>query len=218
MGSLIGIFDSGIGGRSVLTSCKELLPNEKFLYYADTEYAPYGDKSDEYIAKRVFEISNMLIEKGAKAIVVACNTATNVGIKLLRQHFKIPFVGLEPAIKPAVKAIKEGRIILLCTPATARQEKFRELLAKHGTANIEVAPQKNLACLIESNFDNLEMIRDGVYKMLESYKDAEGIILGCTHYIFIKNIITDFYGSKKITIFDGNAGAAQRLQQLLREV
>ena len=217
MSVLIGVFDSGCGGRSVLTSCKELLPNHKFLYYADIAYAPYGNKNDAYIKDRVFTISQMLIDKGVKAIVVACNTATGVGIKMLRKKFKIPFVGLEPAIKPAVATCGKNKIILLCTPATTRQENFKALLAKYGTPNVEIAPQKDLACLIEKNFNNLQAIKTDIHKMLEPYKDARGIILGCTHYVFIKEMIADFFYPKSVQIFDGNLGAARRLQQLLYE-
>jgi len=215
VGGFVGVFDSGKGGLTVLTSCKTLLPDEKFLYFADTANAPYGNKSDEYIKDRVFAISQMFVDRGAKAIVVACNTATNVGIKELRQHFKIPFVGLEPAIKPAIEQCASGKIILLCTKATARQDKLKDLLARHSSGNIEVVALETLATLIENNFRNLESIRGDVYSILSKHQDVCGVILGCTHYIHIKNIITDFYSNNNVKVFDGNDGAARRLKQLL---
>lgn len=213
---VIGIFDSGVGGLSVLTACKQLMPNEQFLYFADTDFAPYGDKSNLYIRRRVFSICDNFVAKGAKAIVVACNTATNVGIKMLRQRYSIPFVGLEPAIKPAQHI--EGEVVLLCTTATARQDKFLRLVEAYRPKNLIIAPQKNLAGLIEKNFANLERVRHEVYKTLAPYIKASAIILGCTHYVHIKQQIDDFYlaqGASVPQILDGNDGAARRLQNLL---
>ena len=217
--NLIGVFDSGVGGLSVLESCRAVLPDEQFLYFADKEFSPYGDKSDDFIKERVFYISENFIKRGVKAIVVACNTATNVGIKMLREKFKIPFVGLEPAIKPAVVECGNKKIILLCTPATARQTKFTELLKKHDTGNIHIVATSGLACLIEKNFNNLDDIANKVYDILLPHSDASGIILGCTHYVHIKPMIQNFYqklaSNSGVKIFDGNEGAARRLKELL---
>jgi len=249
----IGIFDSGAGGLSVLSSCRALLPYEDFIYLSDASHAPYGNKTDGEIAERVFACCERLMNLNCKAIVVACNTATGVGIKMLRQRYARPFVGLEPAMKPAVKAGIAGEIVILCTEATARQEKFLALLkqcvsgqlsvvswiaAPMGrnviktipspeprTPNpgfpptITVAPQKKLAALIEIRIDNLESIRPQVYEILTPYKDAAAVILGCTHYVFIREMIADFYRlqDRKIPIFDGNAGAARRLKGLLKK-
>lgn len=208
----IGIFDSGIGGLSVLNACKAILPNENYIYIADSQYAPYGDKCDNYIKERVFTLSECLIAKGVKAIVVACNTATNVGIKMLRERYQIPFVGLEPAIKPARGV--EGKKILLCTPATARQEKFLQLVEKYGTRDLVISPQPNLACIIEKNYPNLELAKEEIFCTLNQCHDAKAIILGCTHYVFVKDILSEYFNNQ-ILIFDGNEGAARRLKQLL---
>ena len=435
----IGIFDSGAGGLSVLNACRAVLPREDFIYLADIAGAPYGNKTDEEIAARVLACCERLLELNCKAIVVACNTATNVGIKMLRSRYARPFVGLEPAVKPAANAGLAGETVLLCTEATARQEKFNALLQQcvavdggwrmaddkergtgvrgqgagdsgtknekritnnvgwdeanngglkiphretnnekritnnvgrdetknaglkipHGEANnaglnipllrgvcgardersadgeeskitnkdanreavkrkkkkgqsadvnqitntdedcavgrgsgsvaallphavsggnkpppydtespslpihyslftihssspaphsslltihspspssspaphsslltpnfpppaIRVAPQKNLAALIEEHFGDLEPIRPQVYDILTPYKNAGAVILGCTHYVFVRAMIADFYRlqGKQIRIFDGNAGAAKRLKSLLKQ-
>jgi len=216
----IGIFDSGVGGLSVLDACRVVLPSENFLYYADFEFAPYGDKSDEYIKNRVFAICEMLINRGVKAIVIACNTATNVGIKMLREKYSLPIVGLEPAIKPAIEKYKDKKIVLLCTEATARQQKLKDLIEKYDGKSVVVCPQKELASLIENNFCSLEKVSDYIENSLSHHLDASAIVLGCTHYVFVKDIIEKFFESQNLQvlpeIFDGNLGATNRLHSLLK--
>ena len=201
----------------MLLEGKKLLPHEDFVYLADIKNAPYGNKTDAEISARVFDCSERLLKIGCKAIVIACNTATNVGIKMLRERYNCPFVGLEPALKPAMRATIEGTVVLLCTEATARQEKFLTLCRKFGKENLLVAPQKDLAALVEHNLCVLEKIRRPVYEILMPIKAARAIVLGCTHYIFLKDIITDFYRAQGQTIrfFDGNTGAINRLKSLL---
>ncbi|MCL2796701.1 MAG: aspartate/glutamate racemase family protein [Firmicutes bacterium] len=292
----IGVFDSGAGGLSVLEACRALLPREDFIYLSDARHAPYGNKADAEIAGRVFTCCERLINLNCKAIVVACNTATGVGIRTLRERYERPFVGLEPAIKPAIEAGFKGEIVLFCTEATARQEKFLKLLGQFQKGNGEwgmgngdivgadgkpsesvgvavpgdpylysqesqsinnvgiggspspatptgrnvirpipdsgfrtpnpespspiiISPQKNLAALIENHFDNLDLIRPQVYDILSAHKNAAAIILGCTHYVFVREMILDFYREQgcEIRIFDGNAGAARRLKSLLKQ-
>jgi len=219
----IGVFDSGAGGLSVLLACRALLPSEDFIYLADTKNAPYGNKKDAEILARVNVCCERLISLNCKAIVVACNTATGVGIKTLRERYARPFVGLEPAIKPAIEAGIAGEIVLLCTEATARQEKLLKLLSqfqiRHPSSTVTVAPQKNLAALIESHFADLESIRPQVHDILQTHKTAVAVVLGCTHYVFIREMIADFFrlhGCEN-PIFDGNAGAARRLKSLLKQ-
>jgi len=239
----VGIFDSGVGGLSVLAECKRLLPHENFVYLMDKENFPYGSKSDEFIEKRVFALSEKLLnEHSCKAIVVACNTATNVGIQMLRKKYNIPFVGLEPAIKPALETIKDGKVVLLTTPVTIRQKKFQDLLSRFDSKNLIILPQRDLASLIEDNintsgtlssvldfkisskrqtpaifFDYPEKIYPHIEKILTPYADAKGVVLGCTHYVFINELIERFFleRGKTVQIFDGNIGAAKRLKSLL---
>ncbi|MCL2062507.1 MAG: aspartate/glutamate racemase family protein [Firmicutes bacterium] len=219
----IGIFDSGAGGLTTLSACRRILPFENFIYLSDQEFAPYGNKSDSQIAERVFACSQRLLDLGCKAVVVACNTATNVGIKLLRTHFARPFVGLEPAVKPAceyAQQLDRPQIVLFCTQATARQEKFLALYQKYcAYPSAVVSPQKDLARLIENHLLCPEKIRGEVYKILTPYKNADIIILGCTHYILIQHLFQDFYLSqgRPVRVFHGNLGAANRLKYLLTQ-
>lgn len=211
----IGLFDSGVGGLSVLNKCLEILPNEHYIYLADSSHAPYGNKSFEYILQRVHECSETLISMGAKAVVVACNTATNVGIAQLRKDYNCIFVGLEPALKPAMNERTCGKVLVLMTEATYNQQKFKELYNKFDDGNIIISPQRDLAMMIEDSIDDVEILRKSVYKILLNYKGVESVVLGCTHYIFIKQLIEDFY-ENKIKIYDGNEGAAKRLYSLLK--
>lgn len=211
----IGFFDSGIGGISVMQECRKLLPNENFIYFADSKNAPYGNKTSKEILDRVTTCSEILLEQGCKAIVIACNTATNVGVKLLREKYLCPFVGIEPAIKPAVKEHKGGKILLLCTNATSKQEKFVELLSKYNNGDVIVAPQCDLAMDIEKNIENLSKIKSRVFSILDDYRNVSSVILGCTHYYFIKDFLNEYYNNE-VTIFDGNLGAAKRLKTLLQ--
>ena len=210
----IGVFDSGVGGISTLSACLDLLPSESFVYLADRSGMPYGSKSHDEIESRVGVCVETLLGEGVKAIVVACNTATNVGIAALRERYSLPFVGVEPAVKPAAIACRKGNILVLSTPATAAQEKFARLIERYDNGRIIIAPQPTLAEKTERHIDNLEAIRRDVYDILSRYRNVEGVVLGCTHYSFLKGIISDFYGGK-IKIFDSSEGAARRLVYIL---
>lgn len=212
----IGVFDSGVGGISTLRSCLDALPNESFIYLADRSGLPYGNKTLEAISARVDTCVNTLLREGVKAVVVACNTATNVGIKTLRETYAVPFVGVEPALKPAVEACGRGNVLLLLTAATEKQDKFRALKEKYDNGRVIVAPQETLASEVENHIENVEALRGTVYSILRRYKNVEGVVLGCTHYLFLRPLIHDFYNGH-IKIFDGNAGTARRLKAVLEE-
>lgn len=212
----IGIFDSGVGGISTLNSCLELLGDESFIYLADRSGLPYGNKTLEQIGGRVDVCVRALIEEGVKAVVVACNTATNVGIAALRKSYSLPFVGVEPALKPAVEQCRRGNVLVLLTSAAAKQEKFLSLLNRCDNGRVIVSPQEELAAEVEKNIEDLSALRCAVYKILSGYKNVEGVVLGCTHYVFLRGIVNDFYGGR-IKIFDGNDGAARRLQWVLEQ-
>lgn len=212
----IGVFDSGVGGISTLGACLDMLPDESFVYLADRSGMPYGEKNSEQIAARVTECVETLKGEGVKAVMIACNTATNVGIKELREKFDMPFVGLEPALRPAVESCRRGNILVLLTPATAAREKFLALVKELDNGRIIIAPQPTLASDVERVSDDFESLRETVYSILRRYRGVEGVVLGCTHYVFLRPLIEDFYCGK-IKIFDGNRGAARRLKTLLCE-
>lgn len=213
----IGVFDSGIGGITVLDSCRARLPHENFVYVCDPKHMPYGNLPAERIRERVDACVRELLQADCKAVVAACNTATNVGISWLRSEYKTIFVGLEPALKPAKEACGTGGILVLCTRATAAQPKFGELLARYGGRNVIVAAQSGLAEFVEQNIDKPDLLREKTFSVLQPYgSHIRGVVLGCTHYVFLRPYIQEFYRGEAL-VFDGNEGAAKRLGTLLAE-
>ena len=211
----IGCLDSGIGGISVLVSTKKLLPEEDFLYFADINSAPYGDKSTDEVRDIVLNSVNYLLTWDIKALLLACNTATSASVEMLRNLLDIPIFGVEPALKPAVKE-SLGRIIVLGTDLTLREEKFSNLLNKMGRAKDIVT----IACpgLMEMVENDPRRPEVGKYlqKLLAPYEDNIGsIVLGCTHYIFLKPWFKKYYPD--VMIFDGNDGVARQLTKVLTE-
>lgn len=215
----IGVLDSGVGGISVLRELVKLLPGEDFLYYGDSAHAPYGTKEVREVVELTCNITKLLLERGAKALVVACNTATSVAIPVLRETYKeIPVIGIEPALKPAVLAKDHPRVLVMATPMTLEQEKFSNMMHFYeNDANIEKVPCPGLVELIENG------ILDG--HELEAYlterfapfdpDTADGIVLGCTHYPLIRNKIAEMF--PKATIFDGGYGTAKQTRRRLEE-
>ena len=217
----IGFFDSGIGGISVLKNAIETLQNEVFVYFGDSKNAPYGSKNKDEIIRLCINICNFLIyENNCKAIVVACNTASSAAIKVLRSIYEpdIPIIGVEPAIKPAVENLRnnnpDGKILLLATPFTTKGEKLKFLLNKYNGFNIESIALDELAYMIETNL-NKESIYDYLYKILNTYKNkVDSVILGCTHYYFIKDLLINILG-EKVKIYDGIIGTNNELKRRL---
>ena len=214
----IGVFDSGAGGISVLAELIRQLPGEKFLYLADSANAPYGTKGCECVRNLSVTAARILLDKGIKALVVACNTATSVAIKNIRNEFDIPVIGMEPAIKPAVEAGRDGNIVVMATPLTLKEDKFNNLYSKYNeAAPIIPVPCPGLAELIESEADSKKVQE----YLLNIFKDVNiagvsTIVLGCTHYCFIKKQIQEFAG-EKVLIIDGNAGTARHLNAILQD-
>lgn len=217
--SPIGIFDSGIGGLSTLLECQKILRHEHFIFLSDTAFLPYGNKTQEQIRARVFYCTQELVEYGCKAIVVACNTATNVGIEYLRKSFGCPFVGLEPSIRAVYGTTSAKRCLLLCTTATKNGQKFKDLFLKYGSENIIVSDQKYLASVIQNHILDKEKLRQVVGDILDNYSNIGSVVLGCTHYVFVKDIIKDYYLSKGqfVSVYDGNKGSAKELKRKLKQ-
>ncbi|HEY8443483.1 MAG TPA: glutamate racemase [Clostridia bacterium] len=211
----IGVFDSGAGGITVLKACVQVLPCENFLYYGDTKNSPYGNLSDQKITELTFSAVDKLILMGVKAVVIACNTATAAAIRALREkHSEINIIGIEPAIKPAC-LYTDGKVLVLLTKAASRQEKFKSLIEKCGPSKIVVCPLTDLAQKIEQNIENLNILKPYILSELSSYQSSEikAVVLGCTHYIFVKDIIAQAFPGA--VLYDGNLGVANHLKDLL---
>jgi len=210
----IGIFDSGIGGMSVLLACRRLMPCEKFVYLADEANMPYGTRPADEVRASALGCCAALVGMNCKAIAVACNTATEIAIDDIRRLYpNIVTVGLEPALKPCFRELgRNGYAVALVTQATARSKKFMRNLGDC-EGRIKAAPQPELARRIET-CTNIKELAPYVNQMLEPYRDAEAVVLGCSHYSHIAALIREFYGGK-IKLYDGADGEAARLKYCL---
>jgi len=220
----IGVFDSGLGGISVLKRLVGLLPGERFVYFGDSAHNPYGAKTPEQILGYSRDICAGLIDAGAKAPVIACNTATSGAAATLRaEHPELPIVGIEPALKLAVEQgrrggmTRRGRILVMATPVTLGLEKFQHLVRSYGSA-IEVveAPCPGLAHRIEQGrLDEADLL--GLIRGLvgEHRGKVDSVVLGCTHYPFVRRQIAEVLGD--VPFFDGGPGASHRLRDLLAQ-
>ena len=212
----IGMFDSGIGGLNVLEEVRKLIPNENIIYYQDSSNNPYGEKTDEQLWKIVNNIVKYLISNGVKEIIVTCNTATTRCIKRLREEYTdIIFIGTEPAIKVATDNNYKN-ILLLGTPGTINSDRLHELVLKNKSdQNIYLVECDGLANAIEN--DNKDEIVKLLNHYLDEYKDKniDSVVLGCTHYCFIKDEIINILGN--IKLIDGNLGVARQAKKMLED-
>ncbi len=220
---MIGIFDSGVGGLSVWREIHRLMPGESCLYIADEAFCPYGPKDPAFIRERSAKISAYLIDRGAEIIVVACNTATAAAVGSLREKFDVPFVGMEPAIKPAALHSKSGVVGVLATAGTFRGRLYLDTLARFA-GDVRVVEQvgEGLVEAIERGvFDSPE-----INNLLHHHIDgmvaagADHIVLGCTHYPFLEKIISRIAGPEVVIVNPAPAVAAQTMRVLsqLREI
>ncbi|HDR9837759.1 TPA: glutamate racemase [Burkholderia multivorans] len=215
----IGIFDSGLGGLSVLRAVRARLPGESFVYVADTRHAPYGERDDAFITERTLAIGEWLVEQRAKALVVACNTATAQSIAAVRERLAIPLVGVEPGIKPAVEQSTSGVVGVLATQATLRSARFQALLERHGAGcRFICQPGHGLVQAVErgdTGSPALRALLDGYLKpMLDA--GADTIVLGCTHYPFLTPAIRSLIG-ERMTIVDTSDAIARQLARVLEQ-
>lgn len=191
----VGVFDSGIGGLSVLRHIREQLPNENLLYFADSGHAPYGDKPEGTVAERTLAVADFLLDQGSKALVVACNTATAAAIHLLRErHPELPIVGIEPGLKPAAALTKTRTVGVLATDRTLASAKFHVLhrqLAVTTGVRFVAQPCPGLADLIEAGELHSERTTELVRRYVEPLlaENADTLVLGCTHYPFVRHAI-----------------------------
>lgn len=209
----IGFFDSGMGGLSVLQEARRQLPKEQFLYYADEEHVPYGEKTQEEVIGYVEEAVRFMVDKEVKAIVIACNTATSVAIKRLREQYSFPIVGMEPAVKKAIDTHGKKRVLVAATPITVRGEKMKGLIQRVDHEHlVDLVPLPQLVRFAErgefastSVFDYLK--KEFSHFSLEQY---DAIVLGCTHFNYFKDSMRRIL-PEGIRFVDGNEGTVRQL-------
>lgn len=218
--SPIGVFDSGLGGLSVWNGLYKGLPHESLIYYGDGKNCPYGEKKQEEVIGYADQAVSALISKGAKMIVIACNTATAMAVDYLRGKYDIPFVGLEPAVKPAALGSKSGVIGILATDATFRGRHFRDTSARYENV-VEIIPAvgKGFVELVENDMEDspeaVEAVRNATAEMIS--RGADRIVLGCTHYPFLEKAFRDVIGSRDIILLDSAPAILKRVKSLLDE-
>ena len=213
----IGVFDSGVGGLSVLRDIRRELWNEDLLYVADSNHAPYGDKEAGYIEERSVAIAQFLVDQPVKAIVVACNTATSAAVAQLRAKFNVPIVAMEPAVKPAVAKTKSGVVGVMATRRTVSSDNFLNLLTRFGAnADIVVQPCPGLVEQVEAG----DLLGEKTRSLLETFvfplleKGADTLVLGCTHYPFLAPLIRSMVGIE-VAIIDPGEAIARELRRRL---
>lgn len=214
----IGVFDSGLGGISVLRACVALLPRENFLFFGDSANAPYGEKSLEQVRQLTVAAVDRLLAQHVKAVVIACNTATSAAIGLLRQaHPDLPIIGIEPAVKPAAQAQGSSSVIVMATPLTIREDKYQKLAAAFcHEADVISLPCKGLAEMVESGIFSGPVLDAYLQELLLPFRycNVDYIVLGCTHYPFVRQAIARNFG-RPVSIIDGSDGTARQLRRQL---
>ncbi len=215
----IGIFDSGLGGLSVWKEVAKQLPHESLLYYADSAHCPYGPRSADEIIELTSRITAYLLEQECKLIVVACNTATAAAIQHLRRQYPVPFVGMEPAVKPAALHTQSGHIGVLATAGTFKGRLYRETTQRYAdgvTVHIQVG--KGLVELVEQG----KLYSDETRQLLHTYLDPmlevgiDQLVLGCTHYPFLRPLIEEIVGVG-VAVIDPAPAVAKQVQHILME-
>lgn len=215
----IGIFDSGVGGLSVLRHIRAELPHEALLYVADSAHAPYGGKTPQQIQARSLALAEFLQGQGAKALVVACNTATAAAIGMLRERFDLPVIGMEPAVKPAAAATHSGVVGVLATTGTLKSAQFAALLENYGR-HVRVVTQ-GCPGLVEC-VERGELAAPATRELLRGYiapllaAGADTLVLGCTHYPFLQPLIEELTAGK-VALIDTGAAVARQVRRRIGE-
>ncbi|AZG13998.1 glutamate racemase [Cupriavidus pauculus] len=217
--SPIGVFDSGLGGLSVLREVRAMLPHEPLVYLADSRYAPYGDKPEAFVEARTLQVCEWLVAQGCKALVIACNTATMHAVQTLRERLPVPIIGVEPGLKPAAASSRSKVVGVLATANTLKSAKFNRLLAT-------LAPESRYLCtaghglvaLIEQGDVSGPAIREKLDAYLTPMLDAgaDTLVLGCTHYPFLSGTIRDMVGDR-LALIDTGLAIARQLSRKLDE-
>ena len=218
--SPIGVFDSGMGGISVLATLKQAMPNEDLIYFGDSKYNPYGTKTKEEITKRCIEICDVFMAYDVKAIVIACNTATSACVSFLRKKYPIDIIGMEPALKVACTKGSRQKIAVWATNLTLSEKKFSTLMEKfENEHDIRKIPCPKLVRIVEEDdLDNDTRVNEALHEYLNAsnINSLDSIVLGCTHFVFYKKKLQEMAGPS-IEIIDGNEGTVHHLQEVLKQ-
>lgn len=216
MRDAIGIMDSGVGGISVLRKAVELLPHENFIYFGDNANAPYGVRPLGEIQELCEKAIDRLLGQDVKALVIACNTATSAYAAILRKKATIPVIGMEPAVKPASLARSGGKVLALATKATLSLDKFSRLMELYGDGVVPLVGE-GLVEIVEGGLAGTAQAKERLAGLFAPYMDmqVDGIVLGCTHYPFLREEIQSFF--PKAQIFDGREGTVRQLKRLLEQ-
>ena len=214
----IAVFDSGVGGISVLRHLIRVLPNERYLYFGDSANAPYGTKTKEQVKDLTFAAAETLMQRGIKALVVACNTATSAAINDLRQAYpELIVIGIEPALKLAADQFPGGNLGVMATPMTLREEKFAKLMERfENSGTIHKIPAPGLVELIESGRADSPETDALLAKLFAPYENLDALVLGCTHYPFAAASLRRVLG-ENVALLDGGDGTARETKRRLAE-
>ena len=209
----IGIFDSGIGGLTVLHEARKALPQASFYYYADTANVPYGTKSKEEVRQCVLQVVEFLETKQIDALVVACNTATSIGIQDLRARCPFPVIGMEPAVKPALEKERFKKVLVMATHLTLEEDKFQSLVAwTGGSERVISLPMPGLVRYAEAGVFNGDSVKEYIQLATEGIDLSQigTLVLGCTHFLYFKQLLRQMFPFST-EILDGNQGTVRQL-------
>lgn len=215
----IGIFDSGIGGITLLHQAVATLPKENFIFYADTDHVPYGTKTKEQVIGYVDEVMQFMIAHDCKAVVIACNTATSVAAEIMRNKYDVPIIGIEPAVKPAVEQSAGKRVMVVATPLTIQEEKLKNLVEKVDDAHlVDLLALPKLVSFAERGEFESEEVYEYLQEMLEPFclEQYGELVLGCTHFNYFKNSFQKLLPGD-VRFIDGSVGTVNQLKRVLSQ-
>ena len=215
----IGIFDSGVGGLTVLKEALRVLPGESYLYYADSANAPYGTKEKETVKRYIFDAVAFIASQGVKALVIACNTATSIAVADLRKEYAFPIFGMEPAVKPAINQCAGKRVLVFATPLELKEEKFINLVSRLDSDNlVDSLPLPGLVNFAEALVFDRRTVLSYLKEELAGLDPRQygTVVLGCTHFPYYRSLIRELF-PLETEIIDGNAGTVRYLARVLKE-
>ena len=215
----IGVFDSGIGGMTLLHQAMVTLPKENYIFYADTDHVPYGTKTKDQVIGYVDEVLQFMLAHDCKAVVIACNTATSVAAEKMRKKYQIPIIGIEPAVKPAVEQSAGRRVMVVATPLTIREEKLKNLVERvDDEHHVDLLALPKLVSFAEREEFESKAVEEYLKEELENYdlKEYGELVLGCTHFNYFKDSFRKIM-PPEVQILDGSIGTVNQLKRTLEK-